>query len=233
MVVMEMGYDDDVDEDLRDALTERVGELVDEDTDEVVDAVLLWYRDGDGDLFELLTDALGPLADNGVVWLLTPKAGRDGHVEPSEISESAPTAGLQQTSTLNAGKDWTAARLVSPRGRKKKLTADDDVPKRAILRDSLPDVHTQSAVTAMISPYQAHVSVTRPTAFVVDYAVYDSGDSSPTLDVELSSAVYLDTDDEAKIAAVIQALDRLLDLTGYGEGRDVRIQRGSIFRRAA
>ena len=33
MVVMEMGYDDDVDEDLRDALTERVGDLVDEDTD--------------------------------------------------------------------------------------------------------------------------------------------------------------------------------------------------------
>ena len=120
MVVMEMGYDDDVDEDLRDALTERVGELVDEDTDEVVDAVLLWYRDGDGDLFELLTDALGPLADNGVVWLLTPKAGRDGHVEPSEISESAPTAGLQQTSTVNAGKDWTGARLVSPRGAAKK-----------------------------------------------------------------------------------------------------------------
>ena len=76
MVVMEMGYDDDVDEDLRDALTERCGELVDEDTDEVVDAVLLWYRDGDGDLFELLTDALNPLADGGVVWLLTPKAGR-------------------------------------------------------------------------------------------------------------------------------------------------------------
>src|SRR5687768_3358620 len=120
MVVMEMGYDDDVDEDLRDALTERCGELVDEDTDEVVDAVLLWYRDGDGDLFELLTDALGPLADNGVVWLLTPKAGRDGHVEPSEVSESAPTAGLQQTSTVNAGKDWTGARLVTPRGTKKK-----------------------------------------------------------------------------------------------------------------
>ena len=84
MVVMEMGYDDDVDEDLRDALTERVGELVDEDTDEVVDAVLLWYRDGDGDLFELLTDALNPLADGGVVWLLTPKAGRDGHQDAME-----------------------------------------------------------------------------------------------------------------------------------------------------
>jgi hypothetical protein len=116
MVVMEMGYDEDVDHDLRDALSDRSGDLVDEDTDEVVDAVLLWYREGDGDLFELLVDALGPLADNGVVWLLTPKAGRPGHVEPSDITESAPTAGLQQTSTVNAGRDWSAARLVLPRG---------------------------------------------------------------------------------------------------------------------
>ncbi|SDZ40595.1 Protein of unknown function [Micromonospora pattaloongensis] len=116
MVVMEMGYDDDVDEELRDALTDRCGELVDEDTDEVVDAVLVWYREDDGDLFELLVDALGPLADNGVIWLLTPKAGRPGHVEPSDISESAPSAGLQQTSTINAGKDWSAARLVLGRG---------------------------------------------------------------------------------------------------------------------
>jgi len=120
MVVMEMGYDDDVDEDLRDTLIDRCGELVDEDTDEVVDAVLLWWRDGDGDLVETLIDALTPLTDNGVVWLLTPKAGRDGHVEPSEINESAPTAGLQQTSTVNAGKDWTAARLVTPRGARAK-----------------------------------------------------------------------------------------------------------------
>jgi hypothetical protein len=120
MVVMEMGYDDDVDQDLRDALTDRCGELVDEDTDEVVDAVLVWYRDGDGDLFELLVDALGPLADNGVVWLLTPKAGRQGHVEPSEVAESAQTAGLQQTSTVNAGRDWSGARLVPRRGSKSK-----------------------------------------------------------------------------------------------------------------
>jgi hypothetical protein len=115
MVVMEMGYDDDVDETLRDALADRCGELVDEDTDEVVDVVLLWWRDGDGDLVETLIDALGPLADNGVVWLLTPKAGREGHVEPSEVSEAAPTAGLQQTSTLSAGKDWSGARLVAPK----------------------------------------------------------------------------------------------------------------------
>lgn len=115
MVVMEMGYDDDVDHDLRDALIDRCGELVDEDTDEVVDAVLLWFREDDGDLVDLLVDALGPLADNGMVWVLTPKAGRVGHVEPSDISEAAPTAGLAQTSSLNAGKDWSGARLVAPR----------------------------------------------------------------------------------------------------------------------
>ena len=44
-----------------------------------------------------------------------PGVRRPGHVEPSDINESAPTAGLQQTSTVNAGKDWTAARLVAPR----------------------------------------------------------------------------------------------------------------------
>ena len=114
MVVMEVGYDDDVDNDLRDALIERCGDLVDEDTDEVVDVVLLWWRDGDGDLADALLDTLGPLSDTGVIWLLTPKAGRPGHVEPSEINESAPTAGLAHTSTL-AGKDWTGTRLTTPR----------------------------------------------------------------------------------------------------------------------
>jgi hypothetical protein len=116
MVIMEIGYDDDVDEDLRDAIIEACGsDLVDEDTDEVVDAVLIWYREDDGDLVDLLVEAISPLAENGVVWLLTPKAGRPGHVDPSDIAESAPTAGLAQTSTVNAGKDWSAARLVTPK----------------------------------------------------------------------------------------------------------------------
>lgn len=116
MVVMEMGYDDDCDAELRDAVVERSGaELVDEDSDEVVDVVLLWWRDGDGDLVDALVDALGPLTDNGVVWVLTPKTGREGHVEPSEISESAPTAGLQQTSSISAARDWAGARLVAPK----------------------------------------------------------------------------------------------------------------------
>lgn len=120
MVVMEMGYDDDVDHDLRDAIIDKCGELVDEDTDEVVDAVIAWYRDGDGDLVDLLVDALTPLADSGVVWLLTPKAGREGHVEPGEITEAAPTAGLAQTSSISAGKDWSGARLVAPRANRKR-----------------------------------------------------------------------------------------------------------------
>lgn len=121
MVIMEIGYDEDVDEELRDAIVEACGsDLVDEDTDEVVDAVLVWYREDDGDLVELLMDALTPLAESGVVWLLTPKAGRGGHVEPSDIAESAPTAGLAHTTTVNAGKDWSAARLVAPKAARSK-----------------------------------------------------------------------------------------------------------------
>jgi len=116
MVVQEFGYDEDVDEQLRAAIVERCGsELADEDADEVVDVVLLWWRDGDGDLVDALVDAIGPLADNGVVWLLTPKAGRPGHVEPSDISEAAPTAGLAQTSSISAARDWAGARLVAPK----------------------------------------------------------------------------------------------------------------------
>jgi hypothetical protein len=116
MVVQELGHDDDVDEELRAAIVERCGsELVDENADDVVEIVLLWWRDGDGDLVDALVDAIGPLADNGVVWLLTPKAGRPGHVAPSDISEAAPTAGLSQTSSISAARDWAGARLVAPK----------------------------------------------------------------------------------------------------------------------
>jgi hypothetical protein len=115
-VVQELGYDDDCDEELRALIRERTGqELVEEDYDDVVDVVMLWWRDGDGDLVDTLVDALAPLADHGVIWLLTPKAGREGHVEPSDVSEAAPTAGLQQTSSISAGRDWNGARLVAPR----------------------------------------------------------------------------------------------------------------------
>jgi hypothetical protein len=115
-VVQELGHDSDADTDLRTAIVERVGaDLVGDEYDDVVDVVLLWWRDGDGDLVDALVDALGPLTDNGVIWLLTPKAGRDGHVEPSDINEAAPTAGLSQTSSISAGRDWSGTRLVAPR----------------------------------------------------------------------------------------------------------------------
>lgn len=113
MIVMESGYDADVDEELRDGVAGLIGDdMVDEDTDEVVDVVLLWYRDGDGDLADVLVDAIAPLADDGYIWLLTPKRGRDNYVEPSDIAEAASIAGLSQTSIATIGHEWAAARLV-------------------------------------------------------------------------------------------------------------------------
>lgn len=115
-VVQEFGYDNDVDHDLRSAVEALTGhELLDEETQDVVDVALFWWRDEDGDLVDALVDALTNLADGGVIWLLTPKSGRHGHVEPSEIEESAPTAGLHATSTISACRDWTGTRLATPR----------------------------------------------------------------------------------------------------------------------
>jgi len=116
-VVQEFGYDSDVDDELRAAIEDLTGnELVDEEVQEVVDVAIYWWRDGDGDLVDHLIGALTNLAEGGVVWLFTPKSGRPGHVEPSDIEESAPTAGLHATSTLSACRDWTGTRLASPRG---------------------------------------------------------------------------------------------------------------------
>ena len=121
MVVQEIGWDEDVDDGVRAAVEERAGgELLDEDADDVVDVVLLWWREDDGDLVDALMDAMGPLADNGVIWVLTPKTGRDGHVEPSEVAEAVPTAGLSQTSNVSVGSDWSGTRLVSPKSVKSK-----------------------------------------------------------------------------------------------------------------
>ncbi len=120
-VVAELGYDDDVDEELRTAIEDQIdGDLVDEDYDDVCDVVLLWWRDGDGDLVDALVDALTSLADGGVIWVLTPKSGREGHVEPSDIGEAAPTAGLAQTSSISAARDWSGTRLVAPKAARSK-----------------------------------------------------------------------------------------------------------------
>jgi hypothetical protein len=115
-VVQEIGYDEDCDDDFRDAIREITGEaFVDEDTDEVVDVVLLWFREDDGDLVDAFFDILTDLKAGGVVWLLTPKVGRDGYVETSDITEAAPVAGLATTSTLSVTDDWSATKLVVPK----------------------------------------------------------------------------------------------------------------------
>lgn len=121
LVVQEFGYDDDCDDSFRQAVEERIGgELADEDFDDVVDVVLLWWREDDGDLVDGLVDARTTLADDGTIWLLTPKAGREGYIEPSEIGENAPTAGFQATSSVSAAQDWVGTRLVGPRSKGKK-----------------------------------------------------------------------------------------------------------------
>ncbi|MEY8039741.1 MULTISPECIES: DUF3052 domain-containing protein [Saccharopolyspora] len=112
MVVQEFGWDEDVDDDVRAAIEERCGsELLDEDADEVVDVVLLWWRDDDGDLTDTLLDVMTPLSDEGVIWVLTPKTGRDGYVEPADIAEAASTANLAQTAGPNLPEGWMATRL--------------------------------------------------------------------------------------------------------------------------
>jgi hypothetical protein len=114
LVVQELGWDQDTDDDIRADIEDASGsELLDEDSDEVVDVVLLWWRDDDGDLVDALVDSLISLGDGGVVWLLTPKAGREGHVEPGDIGDAAPTAGLHQTSSVSAAADWSGTRLVT------------------------------------------------------------------------------------------------------------------------
>ena len=94
------------------------GELVDEDYDDVVDVVVMWWREDDGDLVDGLVDAIGLLADHGVMWLMTPKPGRAGHIDAEDIADAAPTAGLQQTSTISAGSQWQGTRLVAPRAKR-------------------------------------------------------------------------------------------------------------------
>ncbi|CAN5594628.1 DUF3052 domain-containing protein [soil metagenome] len=119
-VVQEIGYDDDCDDPLRSAISEHTGNpLVGEDYDDVVDVVLLWWREDDGDLIDALVDGLTALASGGVIWLLTPKGGRAGHVEPSDIAEAAPTAGLSATTSVSAARHWSGTRLVAPKSHRR------------------------------------------------------------------------------------------------------------------
>lgn len=113
-LVLEVGYGADCDAALRaEIMNITETKFLEGATNEVIDAVLLWFRDDDGDLVDELMDAMAYLSETGSIWVLTPKVGRTGHVEPSDIQDAAPTCGLSQTSSLAVAADWTATRLVA------------------------------------------------------------------------------------------------------------------------
>ncbi len=114
-VVQELGWDEDVDEAFRDAVVDAVGSEFADDPLEAVDVVLLWWRNDDGDLVDGLVDALRDLSAAGFVWLLTPKVGRSGYVDPADIGEGAVTAGLSLANPVPVSSDWQAQKLVRPK----------------------------------------------------------------------------------------------------------------------
>lgn len=118
MVVQELGWDEDVDDAVRVGIEDAIdSDMVDGDYGDVVDAVVLWWREGDGDLVDALVDALTDLVGGGSVWLVTPKVGRPQAVDAADVAEAAPIAGLSTTTTISVGQDWAATRLVAPKGR--------------------------------------------------------------------------------------------------------------------
>ena len=118
MVVQELGWDEDVDDDVRVKIEDAIdADMVDGDHGDVVDAVVLWWRKDDGDLVDALVDSLTDLVGGGAIWLLTPKVGRPNYVDASDIAEAAPTAGLSTTTSLAAGPEWSATKLVAPKSR--------------------------------------------------------------------------------------------------------------------
>jgi hypothetical protein len=64
---------------------------------------------------DTLVDSLSDLVAGGEIWLLTPKVGRPNAVDPADIAEAAPIAGLSTTTSAPVSQDWSATRLVAPK----------------------------------------------------------------------------------------------------------------------
>ncbi|MGB3829467.1 MAG: DUF3052 domain-containing protein [Ornithinimicrobium sp.] len=112
-IVIEFGYDDDVDAEFRAAVEVAVtSPLEDENYDGVVDAVLLWWREGEGDLTDELVDALTMLEEGGFIALVTPGRGRSDRVEAHVVAEACTTSGLTATGAVPLSPQWHAQRLV-------------------------------------------------------------------------------------------------------------------------
>ena len=119
-LISEIGYAADCDDSLRakiKGITDT--EFIQTDPTEVIDGVIIWWRDGDGDLIDELMDALTFLSETGPIWVMTPKMGRPNYVEASEIQDAAPIAGLSVTSSIAVANDWTATRLVARKAGKR------------------------------------------------------------------------------------------------------------------
>jgi hypothetical protein len=46
---------------------------------------------------------------------MTPKVGRDGYVDASDIAEATAAAGLSTTTSLTPTENWSATKLVMPK----------------------------------------------------------------------------------------------------------------------
>lgn len=117
-IVLEYGYDDDVDEVFREQVEATVGgPLEDEEYTGVVDAILVWWRDGDGDLTDELVECVGLLEDGGFIALVTPGSGRGDRVPAHDLQEACSTAGLTASGAvpLSGDAQWHAQRLVGRR----------------------------------------------------------------------------------------------------------------------
>lgn len=115
-IVIEIGDDDDVDEGFRELVEQTVGSPLEGDGyDGVFDAVVLWFRDGDGDLTDDLVGLVADVEDGGFIVLLTPSAASSGQVAAQDIQEACSTSGLTASGRVPVGDDWVAQRLAGRR----------------------------------------------------------------------------------------------------------------------
>lgn len=114
-VVQELGWDEDVDADLRDDIMDTIDAEMIDDPLEAVDAVILWWREEDGDVTDGLVDAMTDLADAGQIWLFTPKVGRPGFLSAASIAEGVTVAGLTLTKTASVAPDWQGTLVLRPK----------------------------------------------------------------------------------------------------------------------
>ena len=109
-IVLEAGWDSDVDRLLSSNIAELSGRpTVDEDHDGVAEVVVLWFREGD-DLLEVALAVLAPVFDHAF-WLFTPRVGREGWVDPADIFDAAAVAELTVELHTLTLPEWSGTRL--------------------------------------------------------------------------------------------------------------------------